>query len=155
TVEFLCRPEKNIRTMFATHYHELTELCVTYPSVCNLSVAVAEDKNDIVFLHNIVEGPASKSYGIHVAKIAGVPSEIRNNAIIKLRELEEGKVQTEYSGIQLSFVNEPVNDTYQVAEDLVSKIADVDINVLTPLNAMNLLSDFISEAKEVRGGFDD
>ncbi len=156
TVEYLSKSGHAVRTMFATHYHELTALCNSYPSVHNLSVAVAEDNSNIVFLHNIIEGPASKSYGIHVAKIAGIPAEIRNNAISKLRELEAGESRSEYSGEQMSFFaseDEPSNDneTAEAAIRLADRIASTDLNVLTPLKAMNLLAEIIDEAKEARG----
>ena len=161
TVEYLCKSDKMIRTMFATHYHELTALSEKYPSVCNLSVAVAEDNSDIVFLHNIVEGPASKSYGIHVAKIAGIPSEIRSNAISKLHELEKGEHKPEFSGTQLNLMDfgalreeEEVPDNSEQTA-LLNRIAEVDLNVLTPLKAMNILAEIIEEAKLIRGGSDD
>lgn len=162
TVEYLCKSGHAVRTMFATHYHELTALSESNPSVYNLSVAVAEDNSNIVFLHNIVEAPASKSYGIHVAKIAGVPAEIRNSAISKLRELEAGEVRNEYAGKQLSLFEseeEPAPSVHESAPDpkseaafeLLDRIAATDLNVLTPLKAMNLLAEIIEEAKETRG----
>ncbi len=160
TVEYLCKSDRKIRTMFATHYHELTVLSNEYPSVCNLSVAVAEENNNIIFLHNIVEGPASKSYGIHVAKIAGIPSEIRSNAVSKLRELEAGENRNEYSGTQLNLMDfgalretEPADNSEEKA--LIDRISDIDLNVLTPLKAMNMLAEVIEEAKLLRGERDD
>ena len=71
--EFLCRPQRMIRTLFATHYHEMTRLEDSIEGVKNLNVDVAEENGDVVFLHKIVEGSASRSYGIHVAKLAGAP----------------------------------------------------------------------------------
>ncbi len=157
TVEYLCKENRHIRTMFATHYHELTALSNEYPSICNLSVAVAEENSNIVFLHNIVEGPASKSYGIHVAKIAGIPSEIRNNAMTKLRELEASESHDTGSGLQLSLIDygalredEPSSDNVEL-NAFAERVASVDLNVLTPLNAMNLLADIIEEAKALGG----
>lgn len=88
-VDFLCKKERRIRTMFATHYHELTELGDRMEGVRNLNVAVSEDDGNVVFLHRIEEGGASRSYGIHVAKIAGVPGEVLADAASKLAELEE------------------------------------------------------------------
>lgn len=159
TVEYLSQSDKKIRTMFATHYHELTELADTYENIENLSVAVSEQGNNVVFLHNIVSGAASKSYGIHVAKIAGVPEEIRKNARIKLNELEEGSVTCKPGSAQLSFFSEsfPVQDIDPAAENarkLISRIAKLDTNVMTPLNALNTLQDIIDEANDI-GGLDD
>ncbi|MBR0399561.1 MAG: DNA mismatch repair protein MutS, partial [Mogibacterium sp.] len=166
TVEYLSDPHHRVRTMFATHYHELTELAEICDGVHNLSVAVSEEGSNIVFLHNIVDGPASKSYGIHVARIAGVPEEIRKSARIKLRELESGEISasrsqdraSEGSGInqQLSFLPEgfSMNDVreseerYAGYEHVISRIRDIDINVMTPLAALNTLQDIIDEVRD-------
>ncbi len=86
-VELLTK-ERKIRTLFATHYHELTVLEESIPSVKNLNVDVAEENGSIIFLHKIVEGSASRSYGIHVAKLAGVPKSVLDTAEAKLAELE-------------------------------------------------------------------
>ena len=86
--EFLSRPERKIRTLFATHYHEMTQLEGTVEGVRNLNVDVAEENGDVVFLHKIVEGSASRSYGIHVAKLAGAPSELLERAQEHLYDLE-------------------------------------------------------------------
>ncbi|MCR5135000.1 MAG: DNA mismatch repair protein MutS [Clostridiales bacterium] len=86
--EYLCSPERKIRTMFASHYHELTDLDKKLPGLTNLNVDVSEENGEIVFLHKIVEGSASKSYGIQVAKLAGVPKELLENATQKLNEME-------------------------------------------------------------------
>ena len=77
-----------IRTLFATHYHEMTQLEGTVEGVRNLNVDVAEENGDVVFLHKIVEGSASRSYGIHVAKLAGAPSELLERAQEHLYDLE-------------------------------------------------------------------
>lgn len=162
TVEYLSSAANKVRTMFATHYHELTSLCKAYPSVHNLSVAVSENKNDIVFLHNIVEGPASKSYGIHVAKIAGVPSEIRKNALNKLRELEAGDnfghmdckqlILTDFFAPGADYkddVDEEKDFRNEESIDFAREISTIDINTLTPIQAMNELSEVIVKAKQL------
>jgi len=87
-VEHLCRPENKCRTLFATHYHELTSLEEQLPGCKNLNVEVSEIGGNVVFLHKIIEGSASRSYGIHVAKIAGVPHSILKAAQQKLELLE-------------------------------------------------------------------
>lgn len=94
-VEYLCNDIKRIRTLFATHYHELTAIEGNLPGFKNLTVDVADENGKIVFLHKIVEGSASKSYGIHVAYLAGVPKELLENANIKLELLESLKEQGE------------------------------------------------------------
>lgn len=90
-VDYLCDPVRRVRTMFATHYHELTTLGGKLTGVRNLNVAVSEDEGEIVFLHRIEEGGASRSYGIHVAKIAGVPPEVLTDASDKLAMLEKNE----------------------------------------------------------------
>ena len=100
--EYLCKDDIRIRTLFASHYHELTQLENEFRGFKNLNVDVAEEDGDVVFLHKIIEGSASKSYGIHVAKIAGVPKEILTNAKTKLDSLErESEELREYT--QISF----------------------------------------------------
>ncbi|MBQ0018726.1 MAG: DNA mismatch repair protein MutS [Clostridiales bacterium] len=154
TVEYLSKENRHVRTMFATHYHELTELSEEYDNVQNLSVAVAEDGNNVVFLHNIIEGPASKSYGIHVAKIAGVPEEIRRNARNKLHELEASEIKSGPVNSQLSFFADSFSDinsekNYDSLNDFICRISQLDVNTMTPLNAMNVLQDVIEEAKDL------
>ncbi len=156
TVEYLCKENNHIRTMFATHYHELTALADKYDNIHNLSVAVAEDGKDVVFLHNIVDGAASKSYGIHVAKIAGVPEEIRTNAKIKLHELEEGSMQAGTTSEQLSFFAESfagssIENNDSKYRELVDKITEIDINHMTPIAALNELQDIIDDARNIKG----
>lgn len=87
-VEYLCSSKKRCRTFFATHYHELTALEGQMAGCKNLNVDVAEENGNVLFLHKIVEGSASRSYGIHVAKLAGVPTRILKDAESKLQELE-------------------------------------------------------------------
>jgi len=77
------------RTLFATHYHELTDLEQTLPGVANLNVAVKEWEGEVVFLHQIVPGAADKSYGIYVAQLAGVPREVNERAQEILAQLED------------------------------------------------------------------
>lgn len=89
-VKYLCSDKKHIRTLFATHYHELTALEKELTGLKNLNVDVAEVNGNIVFLHKIVPGSASRSYGIHVAKLAGVPGSVLSMAEDKLAELESG-----------------------------------------------------------------
>ena len=88
--EYLCGSDRKIRTLFATHYHEMTALEGTLKGVKNLNVDVAEENGNVVFLHKIVRGSASRSYGIHVAKLAGAPKELLERAQERLADLESG-----------------------------------------------------------------
>jgi DNA mismatch repair protein MutS len=76
------------KTIFATHYHELAQLAAKYPQIKNFNVSVAEKGQDIIFLHKVTPGPASGSYGIHVARLAGLPEEITARAAQILAALE-------------------------------------------------------------------
>ncbi len=91
-IEYLCSKDRQIKTLFASHYHELTALEKTIKGFKNLNVDVAEENGQVVFLHKIVDGSASRSYGIHVAKLAGVPNEVLENAENKLKKLEKGEI---------------------------------------------------------------
>lgn len=94
-VEYLCSDQRRIRTMFATHYHELTVLEGQIRGVKNYNIDVLEEAGKIVFLHKIVRGSASRSYGIHVARLAGVPEPLLRDAEEKLAQLEHGETDAE------------------------------------------------------------
>ncbi|MBO4991526.1 MAG: DNA mismatch repair protein MutS [Firmicutes bacterium] len=99
-VEYLCSKRRKIRTLFATHYHELTALEETISGVKNLNVDVNDEQGNVVFLHRIVEGSASRSYGIHVARLAGVPEVLLETAQQKLKKLEESGAQIHLSSAE-------------------------------------------------------
>jgi DNA mismatch repair protein MutS len=129
------------RTLFATHYHELTQLAGRLPGVGNLSVAVREHDGRVVFLHQIVEGPADKSYGIHVAQLAGVPRSVNERAAAILEELEAQKSDNRQPiaanprsgvGIQMTL--------FETAEHpLLEEIRALDIDRLAPMDAFERL----------------
>ena len=157
TAEYLADPGHRVRTMFATHYHELTSLAGECGGIHNLSVAAAEDGNDVVFLHNIIEGPASKSYGIHVARIAGIPEVIRSAAKKKLKELEDngaaGKPAASAAvNEQLTFLSEELSaadDGYsEKYRHLAGRIKALDINNMTPVAALVAMQDLIEEVSD-------
>lgn len=154
TASYLADPSHRVRTMFATHYHELTELEDEKVGIHNLSVAAAEDGNDVVFLHNIIEGPASKSYGIHVARIAGIPEVIRKDARQKLNELEtlsaEVRADAAERSEQISFMSNELAEEGISADaakyrHIASKIGEIDINTMTPVSALVKLQEIIEE----------
>ena len=137
------------RTLFATHYHELTELTKTLPDTSNWNVAIREHGDDIVFLHKIVEGPADKSYGIHVAKIAGLPRDVVERATVILAQLESdhidesGKVKIperkkKSRDRQLALFIEPDHP-------VIEKLKSLDIEQLTPMAALQKLNEFRDE----------
>ncbi|HBE70222.1 MAG TPA: DNA mismatch repair protein MutS [Planctomycetaceae bacterium] len=140
------------RTLFATHYHELTQLSKSLPSVRNFNVAVKEWDDNIVFLHRIVPGGADKSYGIHVARLAGVPGEVNQRAKEILEQLEsdhlnhrgDSKItpprRSPDSPIQLTL--------FEVADHpVMDKLREVDVSATTPIEALQMIEKWQSELK--------
>jgi DNA mismatch repair protein MutS len=132
------------RAMLATHYHELTDLALTKPHIRNFTIAVREWQDQIVFLRRLVEGGASRSYGIQVARLAGLPSGVIERAREILGNLEAGEFDAEGMprvagregrGTQLALFHE-VNDDGRVLAELKS----LDPDTLSPIEALNLLS---------------
>lgn len=152
TASYLADPSHRVRTMFATHYHELTDLEGEQEGIHNLSVAAAENGNDVVFLHNIIEGPASKSYGIHVARIAGIPESIRRQAKLKLKELEDnsparrdGASSEQISFVSTELADEAIRADAEKFRQIAAKLKETDINRITPVAALVALQDIMEE----------
>jgi DNA mismatch repair protein MutS len=145
TVEFL-HADTRARTLFATHYHELTMLAEKLPRVRNLRVGVKEAADGIVFLHNIEPGAASKSYGIEVARLAGLPSPVIERAKHVLKQHEKQERQS----VQVETAPEPMQLTIftPLSQRIVDRIEETDVNTLTPLQALNLLEELQQELKE-------
>ncbi|MBQ7245749.1 MAG: DNA mismatch repair protein MutS [Firmicutes bacterium] len=144
TCEYLCNKNTHIRTLFATHYHELTALEDSLEGAFNLNVDVSEDNGEIVFLHKIVPGGASRSYGIHVAKLAGVPESILEGANKKLYMLENDSREynivskEEYVpevGEQLSLFNP------NEGNEIVEKVKNIDLMNVKPSEAISILEE--------------
>ena len=132
------------KTLFATHYHELTELEGKIDSVHNYCIAVKEQGDDIVFLRKIVKGGADKSYGVQVAKLAGVPDAVINRAKEIARELEEHDLTSGAKDImpygeaqQLSFFRE--SDEPTMEHPFMAELREKDLSDMTPLEALNYL----------------
>jgi len=135
-IEYLhSHPRLKPFTLFATHYHELTELAEMLPGVRNYNVAVTESEGRVVFLHKIVPGGADRSYGIHVAQLAGLPAPViqRANELLKQLESTAGKTlpdqAADTSQLRLFPENNPLIDAFR----------KVDLNSLSPIQALNLL----------------
>jgi len=140
------------RTLFATHYHELTELAELFTNIRNLNVAVREWQGDVIFLHKILLGGTDKSYGIHVAKLAGVPASILNRSSEILEELQ-ATFQKEASGKHLARhkTAESGKDSLFVKKhkSILDKLADTDVDNLTPIQAINLLHEIRNRINEI------
>jgi DNA mismatch repair protein MutS len=129
-------PKLGCKTLFATHYHEMTELADQLPRAHNLRVAVAEEAGEVVFLHQIVPGGADRSYGVHVARLAGMPGAVVSRAWDLLDELENGaKAIQRPAGFQLQM---PLGDQ-QVSSELVDELKELDVANMTPIEAINTL----------------
>ena len=150
TVEYL-HAETGARTLFATHYHELTMLEEKLKRVRNLRVSVKETASGIVFLHSIEPGAASKSYGIEVARLAGLPAAVIERAKQVLRQHEKQE-RTAAADVQTEVAADPVQLTIftPLSQRIVDRIEAVDVNSLTPLQALNLLEELQQELKEKR-----
>lgn len=154
-------------TLFATHYHELTETAQNLSGVVNYSVAVHESDDDITFLHTVVKRPADKSYGIQVARLAGIPSDVIHRAT-ELLQTREARLETDaqiaaarsndppatgrtprkpWTGgspvMQLPLFNIPL-------DELVAELARIDVLQMTPLEAIQSLGDLVRRAREVQ-----
>ncbi len=143
--EFLHDNISKPKTLFATHYHELNEMTSSFKRIKNFNVSVKEEKNDVLFLRKLVPGGSEHSFGIHVAKMAGMPSKVLNKAHQILKKLEKshsneeltGKVKSIKDDIQLQFFNLD----NPVLEELKDEISKIDINSLTPVEALLKISE--------------
>jgi len=143
------------RALFATHYHQLTELADRYPGVCNKNVAVREWGDEIVFLHKIIDGGTDRSYGIHVARLAGVPSELiaRSKEILGDIEQEEHDLASRIAdSAPAGTPSKPAVDTSgqltlfaHAPSPVEEKLRKLELDGMTPLQALN----FLSELKEM------
>ncbi len=128
------------KTLFATHYHELTEMEEILPGVRNFNIAVKKRGDDITFLRRIVRGGADDSFGIEVAKLAGVPEKVIKRAKEVLVELESGTDDGEKKLSSQRFLEEPVQLTLDSTDgEALQKLRNLDVNTLTPIECMNAL----------------
>ena len=145
------------KTLFATHYHELTELEGKIPGVNNYCIAVKEKGDDIVFLRKIVQGGADKSYGIQVAKLAGVPDSVIQRAKELVEELSDADITAAVKDLTSAKKKKPVYDQMDMAQmslfdtvkdnDIIDEIKGLDIGNMTPIEAMNTLYNLQNKIK--------
>jgi len=140
-------PACRARTLFATHYHELTELATTRERIKNFTVAVREWNDQVIFLRTIIPGGASHSYGIQVARLAGMPSDVVERAKEILRNLESGEFEEGVPRLAKSRKSQSKQDLrqfslFEASEDLLrQRLKRLNIATLTPLEALNLLDE--------------
>jgi DNA mismatch repair protein MutS len=166
-IEYICSHQDiKCKTLFATHYHELTKLEGVIKGVKNYSVSVKEVKNDIIFLRKIVRGGADQSYGIEVAKLAGIPQEVINRAKEILGTLEKdsskelsvntfsSKQKSSTSSLKeaaVTKVEKPAQISFMDLEmdNLIKEIKNIDILNLTPIQSFSKLYELINKAKSL------
>jgi DNA mismatch repair protein MutS len=146
------------KTLFATHYHELTELALTLKRIKNYHVSVKEWKEDVIFLRKIVPGPSDQSYGIHVAKLAGIPREVIDRAREILFNLEKqefdesGQPRMAYRspgrGDRSQRLLFPEDREFAVLEEIKDRLESFDPAAMTPLEALNLLNEMKTGLKK-------
>jgi DNA mismatch repair protein MutS len=139
--EYLHQHPNQPKTLFATHYHELNQMTEIYDRIKNFNVSVKETKDSVLFLRKLQEGGSAHSFGIHVAKMAGMPQTVVQKAQKILKQLEKDHStetinQTKENDMQLSFFN--LDDP--LLEDIKSEILNLDINTLTPVEALMKLN---------------
>lgn len=143
--EYLHQHPTQPKTLFATHYHELNEMTVSFERIKNFHVSIQENKGNIIFLRKLVPGGSEHSFGIHVAKLAGMPSKVVNRANEILKTLEDSRSQSDTGdkikrlteeNMQLSFfqLDDPV------LENIREELTKIDINTLTPIEALMKLN---------------
>lgn len=143
--EYLHEHPSRAKTLFATHYHELNEMTTTFPRIKNYNVSVKELKDNVLFLRKLVPGGSEHSFGIHVAKMAGMPQQVIQKANKILKKLEKShsseemtdKLQASQNEMQLSFFN--LDDP--LLEEIKEEILHLDIDTLTPVEALMKLNE--------------
>ena len=154
-LEYVCKKKTlGAKALFATHYHELTAMEGALEGVKNYSIAVKKRGDDITFLRRIVRGGADESFGIEVAKLAGVPDSVVKRAKVILKELEKNKVEIEFKAEDAVLEEETEQDIqYNFAangrEEILSILKATDVNTLTPIEAMQTLYDLKKKAEEL------
>jgi DNA mismatch repair protein MutS len=139
-VEYLARPGQGCRTIFSTHYHELAAIEGERPTVRNLQMEVRETAEQVAFTYRVIEGAADRSYGVHVARLAGLPPSVVGRAAQVLAELEaRGGKATAAGGVR-----EPA--VVPLLPDLILKLADLDVDRMTPVEALACLDEVRRDA---------
>ncbi|MBN1493414.1 MAG: DNA mismatch repair protein MutS [Candidatus Omnitrophica bacterium] len=155
--EFFAEQQKTPKVLFATHYHELSELENYFGRIKNFNAAVKDDKNGIVFLRKIVPGAADKSYGIHVAELAGLPRKVTERAKEVLTFIEQEKHDKEEMAerihqrttkrIKQDISTLPLFQSVQEDHPALKELRQIDANAITPLEALNILHRLTKDVK--------
>lgn len=146
-VEYIAdKKEIGCKTLFATHYHELVDLEYTHDNIKNFHVDAKEIGNDVIFLRKLIPGGTDESYGIHVAKLAGVPTKVLNSSRKILRNIEKEKKKiTLINNENTEDLIEQTNLFTLSYESIIKKLEKVNVNEITPINAFNLILELKEE----------
>ncbi len=153
-LEFVCKKKTlGAKALFATHYHELTAMEGMLDGVKNYSIAVKKRGDDITFLRRIVKGGADESFGIEVAKLAGVPDSVVKRAKVILKELEQNKIDIKFKA-EDAVAEEDEDDiqfnfTVNGKNEIIEILKTIDVNTLTPIEAMQTLYDLKKKSEEL------
>ena len=145
---------EGVKTLFATHYHELTDLAKTKPRVKNYNIAVKEWNDEIIFLRKLVKGGTNRSYGIQVARLAGIPGGVINRAKKILFDIENEGIKKPVPDIDSSDDNElkpghvQLNLFHHPGNLVIQKLKTLNISKMTPLEALNYLDKLREKALE-------
>jgi len=151
-VEYISNSNKiGAKTLFATHYHELTELEGKIDGVVNYCISVKEKGDDIIFLRKIIPGGADKSYGIQVARLAGVPEAVLDRANMILKELSEADIVVRHEKIELPEEKQDKQITLFDSDNylFIDELKQIDINNVTPYQALITLKNLQDKAKRL------
>jgi DNA mismatch repair protein MutS len=140
-------PRLQSKTLFATHYHELTELARFLPRVNNYNVAVAEEGDRVVFLHKIVPGGADRSYGIHVAQLAGLPKPVIRRAEEILKNLEQELQRSPGDAVPRRVTQVQQLSLFAASHPVLDQLEELDISSMSPLEAINKLYELQEKTK--------
>lgn len=153
-LEYVCKKRTlGAKTLFATHYHELTAMEGMLDGVKNYSIAVKKRGDDITFLRRIVRGGADESFGIEVAKLAGVPDSVVRRAKAILKELEANKIEIDFKAeeaVQEELEEIQYNFASEAREELIRILQATDVNTLTPIEAMQTLNDLVQKSRRLQ-----
>lgn len=153
-LEFVCKKKTlGAKSLFATHYHELTAMEGLLDGVKNYSIAVKKRGDDITFLRRIVKGGADESFGIEVAKLAGVPDSVVKRAKVILKELEQNKIDIEFKAEDTEPEEEEneiqFNFSLNGKNEIIEILKTIDVNTLTPIEAIQTLYDLKKKSEEL------
>ncbi len=162
-VEYICK-SLNSRSLFSTHYHELTKLSETYKKITNYKVSVKEDRDDIIFLYKLLKGSADRSYGIQVAKLAGLPQDIISRAGSILINLEKKNINKDddmsdilkETEIALTGNNiEQFKFEDLVDMEIIEELKNINLLETTPMDALNILYEFQEKLTQLKEAVDE